>query len=436
MLRHILLGAGVLAALFAILIFSGKLPIGKEESQAKGSVVMWGTLSENEMAKIVSEYNPKVKDYQVSYKEIPETQFNQKLLEALANRTAPDLIIAPHQYILANANRLYPFPVASLTQKAYNDTYVDGGSVFMTASGPLALPIAIDPLVLFYNRSMLSQRGIANPPQYWDELLPMIPKLTIQGANGQFELSAISLGAPNTPYLKDILMSTVLQLGQTPVFTQYQGDGTAIQTVLANAPINAKSTSDGQVLPLATAARFFSQFADPTKSTYTWSQYGGDAMNQFLALKSAMYIGHASEYPTLQARNPTADIQMTYLPQTRGYNTFVMTGDVYGVAALNTSANLVTALTVESQFASMGIAPALANIVGTVPALRAYTSAQGLSEVLAKSMLVARPWYDTFPIQSATYAATMMGDIISGRMGVNDAAATFVSRLQDLYTPL
>ncbi len=432
MLRTILLGAGVFAALLSILIFSGKIPLGDKSSQATGEVVIWGTIDDAAMNRILSEYNPKVKTFRASYKQIPEAQFNQTLLEALANGTGPDLIMVPHQYILANASRLYPFPSSSLTQKAYNDLYVDGGSVFLVPQGALALPVSIDPLVLYYNRTILSQHGIANPPQYWDELVNMVPKLTIS-RNGQFDLSAISLGAPNTPHGKEILMSTVLQLGQLPVFTQYSAtDGSSQQLVLANNP----TTTDGTILPLTTAARFFSQFADPTKNTYTWSQFGGDALDQFVALKSAMYIGYASEYATLQAKNPTADIQLATLPQTRGYNTFAMTGEMYGIATLKTSNNLVTALTVESQFASPGIAPALSGLVGALPALRSYASTQGLSEVLAKSMLVARPWYDSFPTQSESLIETMMGDIISGRMGAADAAATFVSRLQDLYTPI
>lgn len=432
MLRTILLGAGVFAALFAILIFSGKLPIGNQETKATGEVTMWGTVDETAMNRILSEYNPKVKDFRVVYREIPEAQFNQTLLVALANGTGPDLLFAPHQLLLANSSHVYPFPIASMSQKTYNDLYVDGGSVFYSPNGPLALPVTIDPLVLFYNRTILSQRGIANPPQYWDELVSMIPSLTIQ-RDTQFDLSTISLGAPNTPHNKEILMSTVLQLGQIPVFTQYNAmDGSVRQLVLANNP----ATQDGTILPLTTAARFFSQFADPTKNTYTWSQYGGKADEQFLALKSAMYIGFASEFTTLQARNPTADIQLAYLPQTKGYNTFAMTAEMYGVASLRTSRNLFTALTVQSQFASPGIAPALAGAIGQLPAIRSYASTQGLSEVLAKSMLVARPWHDSFPTQSNSLINTMMGDIITGRMGAADAAATFVSRLQDLYTPI
>jgi len=432
MLRNILLGLGVFAALFSVLIFSGKLPIGNKSEAAKGEVQLWGTIDEVLMNKVVQEFNPKATTYRVVYREIPQSQFNQVLLESLANGTAPDLIIAPQQIILSNLSRLYPFPISSISEKAYKDMYVDGASLFFTPQGAMALPVSIDPLVLFYNRTLFSKHGIVNPPSHWDELVNMVPLLTITNSQGQFVESAISLGAPNTPYAKEILMATTMQLGQTPVLRQYRNDGALLFSVTANSP----TTEGGEVLPFATAVRFFSQFADPTKNSYTWSQYGGNALDQFLAEKLAMYVGFSSELSTIRARNPKADIEMSYLPQTRGYNTFATTGQMYGIATLRTSQNLVTSLTVESQFASAGVSPAIAAILGTVPALRQYATTQGLSEVISRSMLVARPWYDSFPTESMNLTATMFSDILSGRMGPADAAAAFVSRLQDLYTPL
>jgi ABC-type glycerol-3-phosphate transport system substrate-binding protein len=431
MLRTILLGAGVFSALIAILIFSGKLPVGNKKVQATGEVAIWGTIDEGQMNGVVQQFNSEARTYRVTYREIPEAQFSKKLTDALADGTGPDLIIAPHQYILANASRLYPFPSTSLSQDAYSSLYVDGASVFYTLSGALALPITIDPLVLFYNRRSLSKHGIVNPPQYWGELVTMAPQLTLQNSQGMFMESAISLGAPNTPYSKDIVMSAVMQLGQTPVLLQPKGDGTLTESVLANTPV----TQGGAVFPLTSVARFFSEFSDPSKPTYTWSQYQGNAVDQFLAEKLAMYIGYASELSTLKSRNPTADIGMTFLPQTKDYKTFALTGNIYGIAALKTTKNPVTALTVESQFAGGTIAPTIAGIVGATPAIRAYATNQNISEVIRKSMLVARPWFDSFPVESANLTASMFSDILSGRVGPSDAAGTFVSRLQDLYTP-
>jgi ABC-type glycerol-3-phosphate transport system substrate-binding protein len=432
MLRNILLGLGVFAALFSILIFSGKLPIGDQSQKAVGEVAMWGTLSEVTMNTIIQQFNPQAKTYRVTYKEIPEEQFSQTLLEALANGTGPDLILAPHQLILANSSRLYPFPLASFSEKAFKDKYVDGASVFFTPQGAIALPMSVDPLVLFYNRTLFSKAGIVNPPAYWDEVVSMVPRLTITDQKGNLVESGIAVGAPNVPHSKDLLMATVSQLGQVPVLVQYRSDGSQLLSVTANSPI----TEGGEVQPLTSAARFFTQFADPSSPSYTWNQYSSDADEQFVAERLAMYVGYASELAVLRERNPKADIEMSYLPQTRGYNTFAVGAQMYGIATLRTSKNPVTSLTVQSQFASEKVSPAFASFFNTVPALRSFAVTSGLPDVVARSMLVARPWYDSFPKESITLVNTMLSDIINGRSLPASAASIFVSRFQDLYTPI
>lgn len=432
MLRNILLALGVFAALFAILIFSGKLPIGNSgASKPQGEVVVWGTVPATSMNQILQVFNPQAKTYRITYKEIREESFGTALLEALANGAAPDAIIAPQEFILSQSTRIYPFPVASYPEKKYKDTFVDGASLFYTPNGALALPITIDPLVLFYNRRLFSQKGIINPPQYWDDVTNLVPQFTQINDRGQFIQSTIALGAPSTPYAKAIIMAIVSQLSQVPVLKQYNPDGTPYFSVTANTPI----TQGGDVYPLATVLRFFTQFDDSTKTSYTWNDFAGAADDQFVAEKLVMYIGYASELNTLKARNPKADFDMSYLPQTRGYNTFTTAGRMYGFATLKTSKNLQAALTAEAQFSGMGVAPAIAVAVGGVPALRSYAQTVGLHEVIARSMLVAKGWYDTFPAQSSSFVSSMIADVVNGRLGPNDAASTFVARLQDLYTP-
>lgn len=438
MLRNILLGVGVFAALFSILIFSGKLPIGGKNTTAQGEVILWGTLPEAEVNPIIQEFNPQAKTYRVTYKEVRENVFSQTLLEALANGTGPDMILATHPILLSQISRLQPFPVTSFSEKSFKDTYVDGATLFFSPYGALALPISIEPMVLMYNRTLFAKHGLASfpvcdgkPYACWDQILTITPQLTIKNKNGQFLESAIAFGAPNTPYAKDILMSAVAQLGQTPVLVQFNQDGAIIPTVYANTAV----AEDGDVLPLSTFTRFFTQFADQAKTTYTWSEFMGDASDQFVAEKLAMYIGYSGELQTLRARNPKGDFEMTYFPQTRNYNTFTTGARMYGIATLRSSKNMTASLTVQAQFASAGVSPSFAQITGGVPALRAYAGTPGLSDVVAKSMLVARGWYDSFPAQSTTLSTSMLSDIIHNRYEITDAVAIFVSRLQDLYTP-
>lgn len=430
MLPKILLGVGIFAALFSVLIFSGKVPgIGDKKATPQGEVILWGTLPETQMNTIIEAFNPKAKTYRVIYREVSEQNFSQTLLEALANGNGPDLIMAPYQTLLAQSSRIYPFPI---DEKLYKDNYIDGASVFYGVSSALALPVSVEPMVLFYNRTLLSKHGVVNPPEYWGDVSAAVPALTVQNNKGQFVESAIALGAPNTPYAKDILMAIVAQLGQVPVLKQYDTTGNQYLTVLANRPI----TEGGDVLPLSSALRFFTQFADPTQKTYTWNQFMGNADDQFVAEKLAMYIGYSGELATLRARNPRAEIDMTGFPQTKEYTTFATGMRMYGIASLKSSKNLPVALSVEAQFAGGEVSPAIASIVGGVPAFRGYTTTPGLSVVIARGMLVARGWQDSFFNQSSSYTVSMLSDILNNRQSLSDAASTFVSRLQDLYSPL
>lgn len=430
MLRNILLGLGVFSALLAVLIFSGKVPLGSKKDLPQGEVVLWGTFPATGMNDILQEFNPQAKTYRITYREVRVDRFEQQLLEALANGTGPDLILAPYQIILSQESRIYPFPLSSVSEKLYKDTYVDAANVMFTQQGALALPVSVEPMVMFYNRTLFSKQGIVNPPAYWDEVAALTPQLTTKTSSVQFSSSAIALGSVNTPYAKDILMSMVGQLGQIPVLRQSNAVGESYMNVLANTP----ATEGGDIAPLTSATRFFVQFSDPNQKVYTWNQYSGNAQEQFLAERLAMYLGFSGELSTLRAQNPRAEIQMTYFPQTKGYNTFTMGARMYGIATLRSSKNLVTALNAEAALGSAGVTQALALIVGGLPPQRAYAATPGLDPVLARSMLVARGWYDSHYADSDRLVNSMLGDALSGRQGVVDSVSLFVSRLQDLYT--
>jgi ABC-type glycerol-3-phosphate transport system substrate-binding protein len=425
-LRTILLGVGIFATVLSVLIFSGKISVGDKTQKVVGDVAVWGTLPEAPMNAITQSFNPAAKTYAVRYRYIPEDIFSQKLLEALASGTGPDVILAPYQTILSQADRIYPF---QMDEKGFRDLYVDGASILYTPQGVLALPVSIEPMVLFYNRTLFSKHGIINPPMYWDELTTLAPILTIK-EGGKFIESAVALGTPGVPYSKDIIMAIISQLGQTPVVRLADRDGTAQFTVLVNRPV----TEGSEILPLATADRFFTQFGDPGQNAYTWNQDQENvAADTFVAEKLAMYVGYSGEYQTLRNRNPRGDFQMTTLPQTRGYNTFSTGMRMYALATLKTTKNPLASLTVESQFAGMGVSPSIAAIVGGVPALRSYAGTQSLDPVVARSMLVAKGWYDSYQKETNAYASSMISDIINYRKGVNDAASAFSSRLVDLY---
>lgn len=431
MVRKVILGSGILAALIAILIFSGRLPIGSSSAKTPvGDVVMWGVFPDSDMAQVIQPFNAKAKTYRINYTYVSSADFEHKLVEALASGVGPDLILAPYQIILSQQARVYPFPAASFSETTYKRAYVDGASVLWTPAGALGLPVAVEPMVLFYNRTLFAKHGVLSPPTYWDELTQMVPKLTIVDANGNFVESGIAIGTFTVPYIKDIIMTMVSQFGQLPVLVQYNADGSVSYNISANDPVSETS----QVYPLASVMRFVTQFSDPQKITYSWNQFSGNAQDAFVAEKLAMYIGYAGELPVLRGRNPKMDIDMTSLPQSRGFST-VSTGiRLYGIATMRQSKNPSAAFAVESAFGGADYSPQIAPLVGAVPALRSYLAMPGINEVLKNSLLLARGWYDIDPGSTADYMSQMFSSIISGQEGVNDAASSFVTRMYDLYT--
>lgn len=440
MLPKILLGVGIFAAFFSILIFSGKISIGEKQDVPQGEIVLWGTFPETEMNGIIQEFNPQAKTYRVTYREVSEAAFPQKLLEALANNNGPDLILAPYQTILSQSSRIRPVPTSQVTyspfyfnEKGFKDTFVDGASIFFGRYGATALPISIEPMVLFYNRNLLSKHGIVNPPLYWNEVSADVEKITLQDSRGQFVESGIDLGAPNTPYAKDIIMTILAQLGQVPVVKQYDGAGASYLTVIANEPV----TDTSEIFPLSEALRFFTQFADPSQNTtYTWNEFMGNADDQFVAEKLAMYIGYSGEFEILKARNRRAEIEMTSLPQSKGYTTVATGIRMYGIATMLTSKNITAAFAAQAELSGAQFSPKIAAIGGAMSPLRSFANASDLNPVIKQGMLVGRGWQDVYSRQSTNYTSTMISDVLNNRMNISDAANTFVSRMQDLYTPV
>ncbi|MDQ5962766.1 MAG: hypothetical protein QG653_573 [Patescibacteria group bacterium] len=426
-----IISVGLMAALFAMLLFSGRLPIGKTAKTPQGTITVWGTLPQSEMENFFFQYSSQFKGQEIKYRFIREEDFSATLVDALASSQGPDAIIAPYQKILEQAKRIYPFPVASFPEKTYRDMYVDGSSIFWTPQGALALPVSIEPMVLFFNRTLLAKHGVSLPPEYWDEFNDVTPKLTVKTPQGSFSESAIALGAyGNVPYVKDIVTTIIHQLGQVVVFRQINSEGKAIGTVTANAPVQ----EGGDVFPLATGLRFFMEFSNPEKTRYTWNQFLPNAQDQFVAEKLALYVGYAGEAKTIRERNQRIDFDMTMLPQTRGYNTFVTGMKLYGMATLLQARNKELTFVIQSQVASLPWSTALAQAIGATPPHRAYLSTQGIPDTIKRSNLVARGWYDDKPEESASMFESMIRDVSGGRVDVSQAATQFVQRLQAKYT--
>src|SRR5690606_7116021 len=69
------------------------------------------------------------------------------------------------------------------------------------------------------------------------------------------------------------------------------------------------------LFPAAAALDFFVQFADQSKSTYTWSRAMPEAQDAFASESLAMYFGFVNELVEIRNKNPNINLDISVIPQ-------------------------------------------------------------------------------------------------------------------------
>lgn len=321
--------------IFAVLIFSGILPIGKASNTAsttKGRVVIWGTFSATEMSPVIKSIT--TADLSVGYVQKPASEYQQSLLEAFAKGNGPDMFFVSDDMILKDKSFIYTLPYASYPEKLFRDTFIDGADIFLNSTGVTALPIITDPLVLYYNKTLLANEGIVSPPAYWDEMFPLVDKLTKKKSDGTINQSMIALGTyDNISHAKDIL-SLLLMQGGNPIVVR---DVDKITTTL-------KDRFNLTTSPIESVLSFYTSFSNSQDSAYSWNRGLLSSTDMFTGGKLAFYLGRASELFRIESVNPNLSFDVTSVPQTRGTLVNRTYGKIYGLAISSKSANNTTAI--------------------------------------------------------------------------------------------
>ncbi len=403
---------------------------GSGRNGGVGTVSIWGTEDASVMNHVLDDLRTTDKSFQnVSYTQKDTSTYQQDLTNAMASGTGPDLFLVSQDDAHFFANKISVIPYATLAQSTFTTSYVDEGQLFLTPKGTLALPVLIDPLVLYWNKDLFASAGIPQPPQYWSDVLSIAPRLTTLDGTSNVTRSAIALGVwSNIAHAKEILASLFLQAGDSILSTAADG---STQVSFGMAPTGSSEN------PTASALSFYTQFSDPTKLSYTWNRSLPRSADAFTGGTLAMYIGFASDYPTLAARNPNIHFAVSPLPQIQGSATRLTFGELTGVAIARTSGNPNGALIIAQKLSSQTGVSAFVTQSGLPPVRRDVavdTSASAEQTVFAQSALIARAWLD--PDQAATSGVfqTMVESVISGASQSLQAVGEAQQSLQRIVT--
>jgi ABC-type glycerol-3-phosphate transport system substrate-binding protein len=411
--QTILIIVFVAGFIIAIAIFSGLFSSNTSKTNSStptGTVQVWGILPADTMQNYITNFNSQSYGYTMDYSYHDPATFYNDLINALADGTPPDLIVTSSESLTQLQNKLYTIPYAAYPERTFRDTNIDGAQVFLSNTGVTALPLLVDPLVVYYNKDILAAKNFVTIPTTWNDLQAATKILTKHNSQNQITQSTIALGeADNIGHYRDILSALFLQTGNSII--AYNTGTSSNQVTLTNSGGDATTT-----LPAVQALDFYTSFANPASANYTWNNAMPDSLQNFLAGNSAFYIGRASELFTIQSQNPNLNFDVSQLFQSVTATRPITYGSFIAVAMMKNAPNPVAAYAAANQMASSTNIDALSKIFSLPPVRRDLLQVAQTNpyvSVFFQAALSAFSWPDPNPVSTNTIFRDMINNVNS-----------------------
>jgi ABC-type glycerol-3-phosphate transport system substrate-binding protein len=406
-----------LLGLLGLVLFASYNGAGNSPTNV-GSVTIWGTLPQEDMDTVLNTIRSNGSDYAgLSYEQHNERTFDTDLAEAIATGNGPDLLLISQEMLVTEQNKLSVIPFSTISQRTYIDTYLPIAELFLAADGTYGIPFAVDPLVMYFNRRTITNAGVATPPTSWEGITSLTERIT-QTSAGTVAQSTIPFGVyENVESARAIVSALLLQAG-SPV-SSVGSSGLRGQL--------SQTRGSGAGALAEPALAFYTQFADPVKTVYTWNRGISSARQMFLSGNLAFYPALASEFPGLKEANPNLDFDMMALPQPQTATQRITYGKVYAFAvpkaAPNASGGVSTALILSDPY----FASTISSTLFMAPAIRSALVPENndrYAPIYYPQALIAKGWLSPSPAETDRIFGTMITNITSGRMGISQALET------------
>lgn len=410
----------ILSGIIGVIIFS----IQRSSNQSSVTdITMWGTLPLEFINNWIDEVNgPTGTFINIEYTEFREEEFEDVILNALAEGRGPDTFIMTEDLIINHKNKLYKINYEFYDRASFQTNFIEGSEILLDNDGLIGFPIIIDPLVLYWNRTILNNYGIRQPPAYWDEFLELTPKITQKDPTSNIILKpAVAMGEyENIKNAKEILITLINQAGGSVL--QKNNDNSFSPSLNDDFGFTNK--------PSNTALNFYTQFSNPNLEIYSWNRGMGNSFEIFLANDMAFYFGFSRERQSIISRNPNLNFEVATVPQSRSSNSKDTVAKLYFVAISNNSKNISNAFTNLTNLSSQRSISVLADITDA-PSVRRDVSQSDSDSVYKKifneSALFSKIFVDPSKQETDKIFKDMIESVVSGDKRVTEA----ISRAED-----
>ncbi len=306
------------------------------QSNQKYTLTIWRTFdSSSSFQSYITSYEALHPNVTINYVQMPEPDYEVQSLNALAAGIGPDIWSIQNDWLPREADKLQPMPdsikIETNQQQSNAKTF---GNVFVPATEENIIngkiygePLYMDELGLYINqdlwRQAQSQYRQANsnnpnfddslfrkPPSTWAQLLQELPYLTHKDSSGNITQAGIDMGtSANVPFASDILSLLMMQ------------NGTNMENISQKAAMFNNFQNDASGKPVyngTNALTFYTSFANPSDSNYTWNAEQPNALQDFISGKLAILIGYEYYTQTLLQQAPTLNWTSAAIPQVQG----------------------------------------------------------------------------------------------------------------------
>lgn len=300
--------AGAIIILFVVMVFTDTIGGDDSEdevvSEEKVNLVMWGLWDESGiMNKYITQFQKQYPNVTISYrKQSSEAGYRDKLTRDMAVDRGPDIFSIHRSWVDAEKEIIQPMPAEVMSTREYKQRFLDPvESDFMKGSQIYGFPLYVDTLSLFYNRDAFNDAGILNPPKTWSEFQDITTQLTRLDQDGQIVRSGAALGtADNVNRAHDIVSILMMQQGADMVTGDSVTNTNSSQNA-GNAEVNGLN--------------FYTDFADPLKQVYTWSEQQPNSITAFAQGEAMMMFGYSHHIDRVRRENPRLNFDVAQLPQ-------------------------------------------------------------------------------------------------------------------------
>lgn len=290
-------------------------------------LIVWGIYDEAEIFKDqISEYKDQNEGITIEYIKKDAETYEDELIRAFAEGKAPDIFMIQNTWLPRYKSLVYEMPdklsKEILPFETFRNSFVDVVKEDFSEENKIyGLPLYVDTLAMFYNKDFLNSEGIADPPQIWDELVDDVYLLTKKDQWGQITRSGVAMGtAENVNRATDILSLLMLQNG-----TKMVNDAKKKAAFGESIRIGEETYFPGEE-----ALRFYTDFSNSSKRTYTWNRQMRYSIDAFVEGRAAIMFNYSHQIPTIKARSPYLNFGIAPMPQVKDRNFDVNYANYWG----------------------------------------------------------------------------------------------------------